>query len=215
MSHVSVGDNGAVWANDLNGDVYMVGDNENQSWTQIEGSLVQLDVGTERVVGVNNWGEIFFRSSSASTPSKWIQINGHLKQVTTSQNFVTWGVDVQNNLWYHKEHPDQPIAPPQHPEFWIHVPYTAERMTDLDVGRDGIVWGCTASRKPVVRTGITKDSISGSAWVTEPTSQQCASIAVCTSGHVWAVTPDHEVVFRTGIMASSMDQNLLGTGWES
>jgi hypothetical protein len=75
-------------------DVYMVGDNENQSWTQIEGSLVQLDVGTERVVGVNNWGEIFFRSSSASTPSKWIQINGHLKQVTTSQNFVTWGVDV-------------------------------------------------------------------------------------------------------------------------
>lgn len=88
-------------------------------------------------------------------------------------------------------------------------------MTDLDVGRDGIVWGCTESGKPVVRTGITKDSISGNAWVTEPTNQQCANIAVCTSGHVWAVTPEHEVVFRTGIMASSMDQNLLGTGWES
>jgi hypothetical protein len=61
MSHVSIGDKGAVWANDLNGNVYYVGDNESQSWTSVDGNLVQLDVGSDRVVGVNNWGEIFYR----------------------------------------------------------------------------------------------------------------------------------------------------------
>jgi hypothetical protein len=59
MAHVSVGDEGAVWANDMNGNVYMVGDHESQGWTSVEGNLVQLDVGTDRVVGVNNWGEIY------------------------------------------------------------------------------------------------------------------------------------------------------------
>jgi hypothetical protein len=77
MSHVSIGDEGQVWANDLNGNVFHVGNNDNQSWTdvqftmstnfaQVDGNLVQLDVGTDRVVGVNNWGEIFFRELAGS-----------------------------------------------------------------------------------------------------------------------------------------------------
>jgi len=86
MEHISVGDNGAVWANTQDGSVMLVGDNENQSWTEVDGSLVQLDVGSDRVVGVNNWGEIFEREGLDKTAigSKWTQINGHLKQVTTS-----------------------------------------------------------------------------------------------------------------------------------
>jgi hypothetical protein len=85
MAHISVGDEGAVWANDLNGDVYFVGDNKEQSWTSVEGNLVQLDVGYNRVVGVNNWGDIYSRDLSGSvTGSEWVQINGHLKQVSTS-----------------------------------------------------------------------------------------------------------------------------------
>jgi hypothetical protein len=131
---------------------------------------------------------------------------------------VTWGVDAQNNLWFYSEHPtgdDKPIAPPVTPQFWIHVPYAEEKMADLDVGRDGIVWGCTESGVPVVRTGITPDEISGTAWTVEQSDVRCANVAVCTSGHVWLVTPQNEVMFRTGIIWSTMDQNLLGTGWES
>jgi hypothetical protein len=40
-------------------------------------------------------------------------------------------------------------------------------MADLDVGRDGIVWGCTEGNKPVVRTGVTPDEISGTEWLAE------------------------------------------------
>jgi hypothetical protein len=94
IAHVSVGDEGHVWANDLSGNVFYVGDHNQQGWTTVEGSLVQLDAGTDRVVGVNNWGEIYGRDLTGSaTGSEWVQINGHLKQVSTSQNHVTWGVD--------------------------------------------------------------------------------------------------------------------------
>jgi hypothetical protein len=87
-------------------------------------------------------------------------------------------------------------------------------MTDLDVGRDGMVWGCAASGKIVYRKGITKDDVSGTDWVAENVPQTCSNVAVCTSGHVWAVTPNNEVIFRTGVIASTFDQNLVGTGWE-
>lgn len=77
-------------------------------------------------------------------------------------------------------------------------------MADLDVGRDGIVWGCTAdSQSIVVRKGITPDEISGTSW--EVTEGQCVNVAVCTSGHVWAVSPQETLMFRSGVMASTMD----------
>jgi hypothetical protein len=87
-------------------------------------------------------------------------------------------------------------------------------MKDLDVGRDGMVWGCTASGKIIYRAGISVDELSGTEWITEDVSERCANIAICTSGHVWAVTPNNEVIFRTGIIASTFDQDLVGTGWQ-
>jgi hypothetical protein len=80
-------------------------------------------------------------------------------------------------------------------------------MADLDVGRDGIVWGCTAnSQQIVIRKGITPDEISGTSWEdSTPLNVGCTNIAVCTSGHVWAVDQSGQLMFRQGIMASSMD----------
>jgi hypothetical protein len=221
IAHISIGDKADIWANDFNGDVIHVGNQDTQSWTTVDGSLVQLDVGNDRVVGVNNWGEIFFRETVAaygqqSFSDNWLQINGHLKQVTTSQIHVTWGVDTNNNLWFYQDHPtdgDAPIAPPAGHDLWLPVFYANEKMTDLDVGRDGMVWGCTASNKIVYRSGIDADTLSGTEWITEDVQAACANIAVCTSGHVWAVTPQNAVIFRTGIIASTYDQDLVGTGW--
>lgn len=86
-------------------------------------------------------------------------------------------------------------------------------MIDLDVGRDGIVWGCTQSNVPVVRTGVTVDEISGTAWQVE-NSYQCKNVAVCTSGNVWTVTPSNTLQFRTGIIAVSLELDLIGDGFE-
>jgi hypothetical protein len=48
--------------------------------------FVQVNVGDNRAVGVNNWGEIFSRDMSEDNPmgTEWTQIQGHLKQVVTS-----------------------------------------------------------------------------------------------------------------------------------
>jgi hypothetical protein len=67
MAHISIGDEGDVWGNDFNGNVFQVEnpmeENPDQLvWNEIEGSLVQLDSGYKRVIGVNNWGEIFERN---------------------------------------------------------------------------------------------------------------------------------------------------------
>ena len=183
---------------------------------------MQLDAGLNRVIGVNNWGEIFARDTATGTPGEvftdeWTQINGRMKQVTTSQNHVSWGVDTANTLWFYAEHPtgtpDNPLPIPPEETDWLPVHYAAEKMNDLDVGRDGMVWGCTASNKIIYRAGITADEISGTEWKVEDVAERCASVAVCTSGHVWAITPQGGALFRTGIMASTFDQDLIGTGW--
>jgi len=88
-------------------------------------------------------------------------------------------------------------------------------MKDLDVGRDGLLWGCTANGMPVTRTGITQDQISGVAWQQMGTTvdEMCNNIAVCTTGHVWAVTPDNKLMFREGIVYTAIDHVPLGTHW--
>jgi hypothetical protein len=241
ISHISIGDEGQVWANDFNGNVYYVGDNENQSWETVPGTLVQVDVGMERVIGVNNWGEIFFKDLTNGNDGEWAQINGHLKMVTTTNSQVSWGIDNQNTLWFHAEHPCStmrdnvecpdsctdankpwkqcPIDKPVGPFFWEHVPYRENdelvKMVDLDVGRDGLLWGCTENGLPVVRTGVTQDQIKGVAWQAEGTSpeEMCTNIAVCTTGHVWAITPDNRVMFREGIVYTAVETTPMGTHW--
>jgi hypothetical protein len=106
---------------------------------------------------------------------------------------------------------ESPIADEPNPVHWIHVPYTEAKMTDLDVGRDGIVWGCDANGVPVVREGITQTEHNGNKWSAQGENQinNCARVAVCTSGHVWVVTEDHQVYFRNGIYKS----DIIGQGW--
>jgi hypothetical protein len=86
-------------------------------------------------------------------------------------------------------------------------------MADLDVGRDGIVWGCDVNGMPVVREGITESEHSGLTWRSADNAlvNNCARVAVCTSGHVWAVTQNNEVYFRTGIYKN----DIIGSGWEA
>jgi hypothetical protein len=83
-------------------------------------------------------------------------------------------------------------------------------MIDLDVGRDGTVWGCDEHENIVMREGITEDEKNGLNWVNHSDGNSCVNIAVCTSGHVWAVDSAGMVFFRTGIYKS----NLIGDGWE-
>jgi hypothetical protein len=88
FTHVSVGDKGHVWATKADGTVVQVASTTAETWEAVSDSqlLVQVNVGDERVVGVNNWGEIFSRVLSEQNPlgDAWTQIPGQLKQVVTS-----------------------------------------------------------------------------------------------------------------------------------
>jgi len=189
---------------------------------------VQVDVGHDRVIGVNNWGEIFYKNlhpehQGREGNGEWEQINGHLKQVTTSQNHVSWGIDNQDTLWFRSEancdsdepHLQCPIRPNPTPFFWRHVPYTFEGehvdMADLDVGRDGIVWGCTANGTPIARIDVHPDNMDGESW--REFEESCSNIAVCTNGDVWAITPDNRVLYREGIVYTAVEHEPYGTSW--
>jgi len=39
-------------------------------------------------------------------------------------------------------------------------------MADLDVGRDGVVWGCSNEGVVVSRVGISEDNFNGVSWQT-------------------------------------------------
>jgi hypothetical protein len=130
----------------------------------------------------------------------------------TSQKHVNWGLDNQGGLWF-QQSSTNPIIPGENDVHWIHVDYPDTKMADLDVGRDGMVWGCDANGTPVVREGITLENHNGAAWTHTGDDQinTCQKIAVCAvSGHVWVVTLNHQVMFRQGIYKS----NLIGQGWE-
>jgi hypothetical protein len=116
-------------------------------------------------------------------------------------------------------HSNEPIVPEPTSVEWLPVFYADAKMVDLDVGRDGIVWGCTATGAPIVREGITHlvegvaqvNDHSGTSWTLQGDDviTDCSKVAVCTSGHVWVITQSMKVFFRDGIYK----ENIIGQGW--
>jgi len=72
-------------------------------------------------------------------------------------------------------------------------------MVQLDVGRDGHVWGVDTNEKVYYREGISVSAKVGTHWL-EIADSTFTNVAVCTSGHVWAVSPDNQVFYRTMVV---------------
>lgn len=72
-------------------------------WKNVDGSLKQLDVGTNAVIGVNSNNQIWYRtglSSSQQAGTAWTQVDGSLKHVSLSPRGAIWGVNSANQVWY-------------------------------------------------------------------------------------------------------------------
>ena len=125
MQHISVGDLGGVWGTTTDADVFMI---KNGKAVTVDGKMRQIDAGEYRVVGVNNWGDVFYRDGvTEQNPAggKWLQIEGALVMVTTSGTAVTWGVDRESQLWFLEDGGDDKIPETEQEkrlEFWELVP---------------------------------------------------------------------------------------------
>jgi hypothetical protein len=63
-------------------------------------------------------------------------------------------------------------------------------LNQLDVGRDGQVWGKNSNKELFMRAGITEDKEEGTSWVKidmDLKSIQAYWVTVCTSGDVWII----------------------------
>jgi hypothetical protein len=64
-------------------------------------------------------------------------------------------------------------------------------MVQLDVGRDGNVWGVDSDNQVYFRDGVSPSTRSGTNWVDNTNDGSFVNVAVCTDGHVWAVSNDN------------------------
>lgn len=108
-------------------------------------------------------------------------------------------------------------------------------LTQLSVGPTGLVWGVLFNGCAIVRTGVTRDRLSGESWLdvkppssspsntdgnngTSTTILENLSISQLSVGtnSVWCVTNDNRVWFRRGIkgeMAGVNENAAIGSGW--
>jgi hypothetical protein len=119
---------------------------------------------------------------------------------------VLWGVDYSHNVWFKQ------LGPIRQPgqEGWTEVnrPDGVSRMINIDVGRDGHVWGVDEDNKVYYRHGISETVRRGTHWA-EVEESNFVDIAVCTDGHVWAIGADQKIYYRTRIV----DNDQVGEAW--
>lgn len=102
--------------------------NENTSWKQQSGAMVQLSTSTTQVWGVNEKGEVSFRPIDGS--GNWTQVEGTMDHVFADDAFV-WGMRGSEIFCSRIS----PLA-------WVIIP-NPHKITALDVGSEE-VWGANA-----------------------------------------------------------------------
>ena len=101
--HVSVGQDGTVWAIDTHSRIWRKASNST-TWIQIQGGLQQVSVAKAGfVVGVNHRGYIYRRSGN-----RWIQIVGQLSHVSVGIDGTIVGVNSTGAIWTRSYHSTAP-----------------------------------------------------------------------------------------------------------
>lgn len=104
---------------------------------------------------------------------------------------------------------------------WNHIPTPVGcEVHQLSVGPTGLVWAVLLDGRALVRTGVTRDSLSGETWleVRGPAPDAAARLTHLAVGtcSVWAVTQNKQVFFRKGVKgegAGVSEELAAGRGW--
>jgi hypothetical protein len=199
MTQVSAGLDGEVWSIGTDGSVYHRADvadytPQGSGWSLMSGAqFIQVSVGDCQVMGINENHE-FFRRTNVSPDNKegdgWQQVTGQFIYISVGYGPVVWVIDELDRVYFKQWGPvdhegEHPSSPP-----WQPVDAT-KKMIQLDVGRDGNVWGVATDKKVYRRTGITSDPPvhAGTGWaeVTDDQDGDILKVDMCTTGNVWCL----------------------------
>ncbi len=98
---VAVNNNGVIWGVNSNNNIFFRA-SLTTPWIGVAGSLIQVSVGNNLVIGVNTANEIWCRTDvNPANPAdnRWTRLEGALKWVSVSNNGVIWGVNAQNQIF--------------------------------------------------------------------------------------------------------------------
>lgn len=111
---------------------------------------------------------------------------------------------------------------------WTAIPTPAgSELIQLSVGPTGLVWAVLYNGRVIARSGVTRDRLSGEAWLSVkppipsssdsdgPNGLKVVQVSVGTNA-VWCVTDDNSVWFRRGIageLAGISEDAAIGNGW--
>jgi hypothetical protein len=218
LKYVSIGDQACVWGVQLDGRVVKrTGVDrvtpQGNGWEVLEDAqnIKQVDVGNYEMVGVNMNHEIWKRvgiTDENSSGTTWEQIPGALMWVSVNELSDYWGVDEAYDVWWHQD--GQVSTDPTEDDWDRTDDPNAYQMIQLDVGRDGKVWG-TDGNQLYWRAGISETTIKGTHWeIVE--SSPVHNVAHCTNGLVYVVTHDNKLRYR---VEGNAENQFKGTGWAS
>ncbi|XP_044846165.1 fish-egg lectin-like [Mauremys mutica] len=189
LKHVTVGPAG-VWGVNNNDNIYkLVGG----SWQQVTGLLKQIDAGGDMfVAGVSMYDGIYCLSRPATVSANsdsalpWVNIAGSLKYYSCGL-WGCWGVNSADNIYFRFDVTPDSCAGSR----WEYVP---GKLSMIEVGTEGSVYGVTSAGQVFRRDGITKSNPVGTTWT------QVASF-ICNCKHVsydlgllWLITDQDKIV---------------------
>jgi hypothetical protein len=241
MKSVSIGLDGEVWAVGMDGSTYRRSEvtdytPHGSGWSLIsapsnmQGSDVlresrtymQISVGDCQVMALNENHELYRRrglSPENKDGDDWEQLGGKFIYLSVGFGPVVWVIDEYDRVYFKQwgavdsddDHPSDRWDP-------VHD----MRMIQLDVGRDGHVWGVATDGLVYRRMGIeaatddTEQVHKGTHWEQIPDTQTGAVVKVdmCTTGRVWALRQNgdvNDVQFREGVSI----QDTVGSHWSN
>ena len=92
--------NGKLLGVNRNNNIYFNADYNTGNWTQLSGSLKQVQYnGTLNiVVGINSNNDTYYADTNVATAPNWQNLNKKMKYVTLKNKNII-GIDLQDNLW--------------------------------------------------------------------------------------------------------------------
>lgn len=119
------GDTWGTWGLNSDSLIYWINETGAGEWTQVDGGLVDISVGSDWVWGVNK-DDIVYKCKNPCT-GDWIKVAGSMMQIDVGDSQV-WGVNRDGFIYW---------TPADGSGNWTHVP---GKLKDISVGFD-YVWG--------------------------------------------------------------------------
>ncbi|XP_038670153.1 fish-egg lectin-like [Scyliorhinus canicula] len=189
LAHVTVGPAG-IWGVDDDHAIYRM---QGGSWALLDGLLKQIDAGGNGFVsGANMVDDIFCVqrdaaiSAAAYDSPVYNHLDGKLKYYSCGPQGC-WGVNSVNDIFFRTEvTPNGCLG-----KSWVQID---GKLSMIEVGTDGSVYGVNHDGKLFRRDGISPSSLTGTQWTYLRMNGQTLKHVTTDQGQLWLLTQDNRIL---------------------